>query len=112
MLLFFIKVVAYETKFSSSIYNCSAQSRIWYYSRIVLRKVGILILLFKVGILTLRKTISELSLCKVRRGTQYDNKMLARLTNVCSIYWFICLILSFLCMYMYLEFDREEHMIL
>ena len=52
------------------IYICSAQSKNRYNSGIVLRKVRILTLSAVVGILTLRKTISELLLRKVGIGTK------------------------------------------
>ena len=47
------------------VYICSAQSKNWYNSGIVLRKVRILTLPREVGILILRKTIPELLLRKV-----------------------------------------------
>ena len=55
---------------------CSAQSRNRYNSRIVLRKVGILTLLRKEGILTWRKTILELLLRKVGIGTKWEYHLL------------------------------------
>ena len=48
----------------------SAQNKNRYKSGIVRCKVGILTLLRKVGILTLRTTIPEIAMCKVRIGTE------------------------------------------
>ena len=53
-------------------YICSAQNKNRYNSGIVLRKVRILTLSAVVGILTLRKTISELLLRKIGIGTKWE----------------------------------------
>ena len=59
------------------LYVCSAQSKNRYNSRIVLRKVGILTSLRNVGILTLRSTILELLLRKVRIGTKWESHFIS-----------------------------------
>ena len=58
-------------------YICSAQSKNRYNSRIVLCKVGILTLLRSVGILTLRNTILELFLRKVRIWTKWESHFIS-----------------------------------
>ena len=55
------------------IYICSAQSKNRCNSRIVLRKMEILTLFRNVGILTLRNTILELLLRKVRIWTKWES---------------------------------------